>query len=105
MEYCPEGEPVKPDELESAIDAALYDFDHDVLGAMLRPLSRADMTFLEAMSQDDRVSRVADLQERLGVSQSYRRRLIDAGVIYSPARGELAFIVPRLGAFIKREML
>ena len=100
---------VKPDELESAIDAALYDFDHDVLGAMLRPLSRADMTFLEAMSQDDRVSRVADLQERLGVSQghvqSYRRRLIDAGVIYSPARGELAFIVPRLGAFIKREML
>ena len=76
---------------------------------MLRPLSRADMTFLEAMSQDDRVSRVADLQERLGVSQghvqSYRRRLIDAGVIYSPARGELAFIVPRLGAFIKREML
>lgn len=109
VEYCPEGEPVKPDELESAIDAALYDFDHDVLGAMLRPLSRADMTFLEAMSQDDRVSRVADLQERLGVSQghvqSYRRRLIDAGVIYSPARGELAFIVPRLGAFIKREML
>lgn len=71
VEYCPEGEPVKPDELESAIDAALYDFDHDVLGAMLRPLSRADMTFLEAMSQDDRVSRVADLQERLGVSQGH----------------------------------
>lgn len=45
VEYCPEGEPVKPDELESAIDAALYDFDHDVLGAMLRPLrARTDLS-------------------------------------------------------------
>ncbi len=109
LESSPEGEPVSAEALESAIHAALYDFDQDVLGAMLRPLSPADRAFLEAMAQDDRVSHVADLQDRLGVSQghvqSYRRRLMDAGVIYSPARGQLAFIVPRLGAYISNEML
>lgn len=74
---------------------------------MLRPLSRADVAFLESMAQDDGPSRVSDIQQRLGVSQgsvqSYRKRLIDAGVVMAPRRGELSFVVPTLADYLRRE--
>jgi len=34
--------------------------------------------------------------------QPYRKRLIDAGVIESPKRGELVFAVPYLADFLRR---
>ncbi len=106
LEYTSAGQRIDKVLLDAAISAALCDFDNDVLGAMLRPLSPADMAFLQAMAQDEtNVSHVAEIQQRLDLSQghvqSYRRRLMDAGVIYSPARGQLAFIVPRLADYLR----
>lgn len=108
LEYTTPGQLIDDAILQDAVNAALCDFDKDVLGAMLRPLSPTDVSFLEAMTLDkENVSHVADIQSRLGVPQghvqSYRRRLMDAGVIYSPSRGQLAFVVPRLADYLREE--
>lgn len=106
LEYTSDGQEITDGVLEQAYRAALGELDEDVFCAMLRPLSRGDITFLQAMAVDGGASRVADLQERLGVSQgcvqSYRRRLLDAGVVVSPRRGELDFILPQLRDYLRR---
>ena len=107
VEYTPEGDLISDSILARARDAAVADLDESVFGAMLRPLSRADVDFLRAMSLDaGKPTRVGDLEERLGVSQghvqSYRKRLIDAGLITSPRRGELSFVIPQLSAYLQR---
>ncbi len=35
--------------------------------------------------------------------QKYRKRLIDAGIIEAPARGKVAFAVPYLADYLRRE--
>ena len=37
--------------------------------------------------------------------QSYRKRLIEAGIIESPRRGELVFAVPYLADYLKKKYL
>lgn len=92
--------------LSEALDLARADLDENVFQPMVRPLSRTDLAFLEAMALDDGASKVSDIQSRLGVSQgsvqSYRRRLLDSGVVYSPRRGELGFVVPMLADYLRR---
>lgn len=103
--YSPEGQQITEQALDRACSAAFSELDEDVFRAMLRPLSRGDIEFLRAMSVDTGPSSVADLQKRLGVSQghvqSYRRRLLDAGVIVAPRRGELSFVIPRLRNYLQ----
>jgi len=70
--------------------------------------SNKDKKFLSAMAIDSDESRVSDIRERLlaGKShvQTYRRRLIEAGVIHSTSRGSLAFSVPYLGQYLRGEI-
>ena len=106
VEGTEEGALITEADLVRARALASADLDENVFKAMLKPLSRADISFLEAMSEDDGVTSVKDLEGRLGVSQghvqSYRRRLIDAGVVVSPRRGELEFVIPRLAEYLRR---
>lgn len=50
---------------------------------------------------------MADVAQRMGVksdyAQKYRRRLIDAGVIEAPRRGEVSFAVPYLADYLRTE--
>lgn len=109
LEYTSDGQEITETVLEQACHAALGELDEDVFRAMLRPLSHGDIAFLQAMAIDEGATRVADLQERLGVSQgcvqSYRRRLLDAGVVVTPRRGELTFILPQLRDYLRRAEL
>lgn len=106
LAYTNEGEAITPASLERAKASAYEDLDENVFRAMLRPLSNADIDFLEAMSMDDGTTRTGDLAARLGVSQghvqSYRRRLLDAGVITVPRRGQVEFVIPRLADYLRR---
>lgn len=106
VEYTTDGQEITDTLLDKACRAAFNELDEDVFRAMLRPLSPGDLTFLQAMAVDDGSSSVADLQERLGVSQghvqSYRRRLLDAGVIVAPRRGKLAFVIPHLRDYLRK---
>lgn len=100
-----EGELITPEALEKARALAKDDLNDNVFLPMVRPLSRTDVAFLEAMAKDGGPSRVSDIQNRLGVSQgtvqSYRKRLLDAGVVVSPRRGELSFMVPSLADYLR----
>ncbi len=85
-----EDEQITSETLNEALILARADLDENVFLPMVRPLSQTDIAFLKAMAHDKGASRTADIQRRLGMSQgsvqSYRKRLIDAGVVISPRR-------------------
>lgn len=61
------------------------------------------------MAQDEGVSKVSDIITRMGATDSsfqpYRARMIDAGVVEAPRRGELVFAVPFLGEYLASQGL
>lgn len=71
----------------------------------LNDLSEKDKAFLMAMSHDDGPSRMYDIAERLGVSgqyaNTYRLRLLEAGVIVMPGRGRVDYALPYLRDFLR----
>ena len=101
-----EGGQITSETLDEALVLARADLDENVFLPMVRPLSQTDVAFLEAMAHDDGTSRIANIQKRLGMSQgsvqSYRKRLIEAGVVISPRRGEVCFVVPMLAEYLRR---
>ena len=91
--------------LQGALRAAKEDFTRDICETTLAPLSDADIRFLEAMSEDSEVSSISEIAGRLGVTgayvQTYKRRLIQAGVIESPRRGTVKYAVPYLREYLR----
>jgi type II secretory pathway predicted ATPase ExeA len=67
--------------------------------------SDIDKCFLLAMAKDDGPSRMADIQQRLGVdvnyASQYRLRLIAAELIYPTRRGYVDFAVPYLREYLR----
>jgi hypothetical protein len=78
-----------------------------VFSAALKPVSARDRDFLQAMSKDLKDSKVSGIKKRMGVTQSYaqkyRTRLIEAKVIAPTKRGELTFVIPYLGEYLRGE--
>ncbi len=66
-----------------------------ILEPVWRDLSNVDRRFLSAMAEDDEVSRLSDIAERLGKSADYarvyRNRLRKGGMVVANARGEVDF--------------
>lgn len=91
--------------LALAVQDAQHDMNEKVLKPMLKPLSNNDIAFLRAMSEDEGATTTASLQKRLGEGNSfiqpYRARLIEAGLIESPRKGELVFAVPHLADYLR----
>lgn len=104
--YAGEG-PVDERVLERALDAAREDFENDVCRTTLAALSDRDIDFLCALARQGDMASMGEISQVMGVSsdyaQKYRRRLIDSGVIESPRRGEVAFAVPYLADYLRRE--
>jgi len=69
--------------------------------------SAVDKTFLLAMTKDDGPSKMADIQERLGVdvnyASQYRLRLIAAELIEPSSRGYVDFAMPYLREYLRDE--
>jgi hypothetical protein len=93
--------------VEYAIASSKREMIDSVFSTVLKPLSAKDRDFLSAMSRDTGASRMADIAQRLKVSQpyaqKYRRRLIEAGVITASGRGEVSFAVPYLDEYLRGE--
>ena len=89
--------------VRAAIRASKHDLVDSIFHAVLKPLSQQDRTFLNAMAKDTEESSISDIKDRMKKSQSYvqtyRGRLIAAGVIAPVSRGTLAFTVPYLGEY------
>lgn len=104
IQYTPKGESVTDDIMKKSEEAAMKDMDDNVFKPILAPLSDNDRVFLEAIARCGGTVTTAKLQEQLGKNgpaiQPYRKRLIDAGVIEAPRRGELVFAVPYLADYL-----
>jgi hypothetical protein len=91
--------------VDRAIADACFDLGSDIFAPTLNPLSAEDVNFLRAMAKDDGNSKVADLAKRLkksqGYIQTYRKRLLDTGIIEAPIRGEVAFVLPYMRQYLR----
>jgi len=94
--------------VELAVASSKRALASDVILPCLNPLSAEDKRFLKAMAVDNDESRVLDICDRLQVGkshvQTYRRRLMEAGLIYSSSRGILAFSIPYLKQYLRGEV-
>lgn len=92
---------------DKAGQAAMEDMENNVFKPILTPLSDNDKLFLKAMARNGGTVTTAQLQEALGENgpaiQPYRKRLIEAGVIEAPRRGELVFAVPYLADYLAKD--
>lgn len=104
IQYTEKGGIVDSAIMDKVEKAAMGDMEDNVFKPILAPLSDNDKVFLKAMARlGDPVS-TAKLQAALGKKgpalQPYRKRLLDAGVIEAPRRGELVFAVPYLADYL-----
>ncbi len=104
IQYTPAHGVVTEAIMDKAEKAALGDMDKNVFEPILNPLSDNDKLFLTALARCGETVTTAKLQAELGPQgpaiQPYRKRLIEAGVIESPRRGELVFAVPYLTEYL-----
>ena len=108
LQYTPEGEIVTDDIMCKVENAAMSDMKDNVFKPIISPLSDNDMIFLRAMAHCGDITTTVKLQELLGdkgpAIQPYRKRLIEAGIIEAPRRGELVFAVPYLKEYLQEEI-
>lgn len=76
-----------------------------VFDATWAELSGADQAFARAMARDVGATSRADLTARLGKSSShvstYKKRLLEAGVIEEPQRGTFTFALPGFAEYVR----
>lgn len=93
---------------EEALDRAEKDFENDICQTSLAPLSDTDIAFAEALAELGSPAKMSNVAEKMGKSQDYaqkyRTRLLEAGIIEAPRRGEVAFAVPYLEGYLKKRM-
>lgn len=104
IQYTPKGGTVTDDVMDKSEKAAMKDMEDNVFKPILTPLSDNDRVFLRALARCGGTATTSKLQAKLGKKgpaiQPYRKRLIEAGVIEAPRRGELVFAVPYLADFL-----
>lgn len=87
--------PVAPEHVSTAVKSMEQDVADKVVTPIWARLSPADKRFLFAMLSDDANSALADIAQRLGKPaahvHTYKRRLLDEGVVTETPLGDLAF--------------
>lgn len=101
-----DGEPVNEERLSQAVRLSTNEIDNKIFQAMLNPLSDTDLVVLRTIAGLQSPCRMVDLEKEMKIShgkaQTYRRRLLDAGVIISQRRGEIELIMPQLREYLRR---
>lgn len=86
------------------LQLANNDIKERVLRATLDEASKGDLAFLEAMLEDSGPSATKDIGARLGKGASYvstyRRRLLEQGLISDAGRGRLRYALPMLREYL-----
>jgi len=104
IRYTSENGEIDDSIMNKAEKAAMSDLEDNVFKPIVSPLSDNDRYFLKAMAQCGETITTTKLQARLGKKvqalQIYRKRLLEAGIIEAPRRGELVFSVPYLADYI-----
>jgi len=96
---------VTDETLADGVEAAKRRLGSTVIETAISDLSAIDRTYLLKMAEDDGSSKTSVIAERMGASDKYasvyRSRLIDAGIIYAPARGLVDFGIPWLREYLR----
>ena len=99
-----EGGALDASALSASIQRAKEDFMNDICQTSLAPLSEKDIAFLAAMAMDEEASEISAIISRLNctnsLAQTYKRRLIQAGIISQPRRGRVQFAIPYLKEYL-----
>ncbi len=107
IQYTAEGVTVDDSIMDKAEKSAMGDMENNVFKPILNPLSDNDRIFLKAMARQGEIVSISKLQATIGKKgpaiQPYRKRLLEAGVIEAPRRGELVFAVPYLAEYLLQE--
>ena len=101
--------PITAAVIEEATLTARRRLDENFFRVRYDRLTPAEKRFLRAMAQaDPGPTRTGDVADVLGAKITslgpVRARLIEKGMIYSPAHGEMAFTVPLFDEFMRRAM-
>lgn len=96
---------VEVEHVERGARLAQAELEDRVFNATYGELSKGDRAFLRAMARDEAVSTRADIAVRLGRSASYvstyKKRLLEAGVIEELRDGALKFSLPGFGDYVR----
>lgn len=91
-------------QVQRGVVLAQGDLGQRVLEPTFYELSDGDLAFLRAMLEDQDVSLVADIAQRMGVASNYasqyRARPVEQGIIGTRGRGKVAFDVPHFKEFL-----
>ena len=105
-QYAGDDGHLDPAALKTAVDFAQESYMTDICTATLNNLSEKDIEFLQAMLTGKRAVKMSEIREKMGISpdyaQSYKRRLIDAGVVIQSRRGEVEFSLPLLAVYLEK---
>lgn len=104
IQYTPDSGEMTETIMDKVEKAAMGDMEDNVFKPILNPLSDNDKIFLQALARISGTVTTVKLQAKLGKKgpaiQPYRKRLLEAGVIEAPRRGELVFAVPFLAKYL-----
>jgi len=104
-----EESPISLDITEQACFYATEQLDKGFFLSRWERTTAAEKRYLRAMAEDnDHDCLTKDLSKRLGAKSStlssLRSRLIQKGIIYAPEIGKVAFTIPLMSQFIKRQI-
>ena len=103
------GPPIGSADADAGIEVARRELDLGFYGSRWERATPAQRAYMRAMADDgeDAPSSSAEVARRLGRRPSdvsvARDQLIRKGLIYAPDRGSLAFTVPGMAEYIRRQ--
>ena len=99
-------ETISQNDIELGIKTAKEDMEDRILEAALAELSNRDLDFLQAMLKDSKASRTTDIAKRISMTtgniSTYKKRLLEQGVIEEARRGEVKFALPYLRDYLPK---
>jgi hypothetical protein len=91
--------------------SVLETYSNRALAPLVKEMPASQIAFLQAMADvldDNRIATTGDVSAKLGrdanATSAARAALINNGIIISPARGKLAFMIPYLADFIQTQI-
>lgn len=91
-------------DVEQGAKLAQEELESRVFGSTVAELSPGDLEFLRAMNPTGRTTRKelsARLERSSGFISTYKKRLIEAGVIEEPLQGHFEFALPGFGKYLE----
>lgn len=106
---CAQKSPINLSDVQSATQQALIELDESFFRVRLDRLTPSEKRYLRAMAQlgpgPHRSGDIANqLTREVQTVAPTRSKLIDKGMIYSPAHGDTGFTVPLFDAYLRRVM-